>query len=94
MTQAELEQRLIEIVREHHEASGEAPVEITAHTRPLKDLPGFDSVYCVQATLAAAGELDKELDFMNVFIDGHKSLTIAEAAKRLLASKNLPGNVT
>jgi hypothetical protein len=89
MSQTELEQLLIRLVREHQEASGYAPVEITPHTRPLEDVPGFDSVYCVQTTVAAAGKLHKNLDFLDAFIDGRKSLTIAEAAKRLLEAESL-----
>ncbi len=88
MDQAQLEQLLVQLIREQHELSGNEKAEVTAATRPTKDLPGFDSMACVQATIAAAGELKKELDFTNVFIDGHKALSISEvAAERLLGSR-------
>lgn len=83
MNKEEIEQMLISIVRELQELSGREMAEISVETRPAEDIPGFDSLNCVEATIDAASRLDKEVNFNNVFFDDNKSLSIEEAAARL-----------
>lgn len=85
MNQTEIEQMLIDIVCNLQELSGREKVEISAGTRPIEDVPGFDSLNCVEATIDAVDKLDKNLDFNNVFFDDNKALTIQQAAVRLLS---------
>lgn len=85
MNQAEIEKMLIEIVCDLQELSGRERVEISPETRPLEDIPGFDSLNCVEATIDAIDRLDKNLDFNNVFFDDNQALTIQQAATRLLS---------
>lgn len=84
MNKEEIEQMLISIVRELQELSGREMTEISVRTRPIEDMPGFDSLNCVEATIDAAGRLGKEVNFNNVFFYDNKSLSIQEAATRLL----------
>jgi hypothetical protein len=83
MNKEEIEQMLISVVRELQELSGREMVNISVDTRPTEDIPGFDSLNCVEATIDAAGRISKEVKFNNVFFDGTKSLCIKEAATRL-----------
>ena len=85
MNQTQIEKMLINIVCNLQELSGREKVEISAGTRPIEDVPGFDSLNCVEATIEAIDQLDKNLDFNNVFFDDNKSLTIQQAAVRLLS---------
>jgi len=84
MNKEEIEQMLISVVRELQELSGREMAEISVGTRPTEDIPGFDSLNCVEATIDAASRLGKEVNFNNVFFVDNKSLTIQEAAARLL----------
>jgi len=84
MKKKEIEQMLINVVRELQELSGRDMVEISTGTRPIEDVPGFDSLNCVEATIDAASRLGEEVNFNNVFFDGNKSLSIQEAAVRLM----------
>jgi len=84
MNKEEIEQMLINVVRELQELSGRDMVKISVGTRPIEDVPGFDSLNCVEATIDAASRLGKEVNFNNVFFDDNKSLSIQEAAVRLM----------
>lgn len=84
MNQTEMEQMLIGIVRDLQELSGREATEISAVTRPVEDIPGFDSLNCVEATIDAASKLNKEIKLNNIFFEDNKSLSIKEAATRLL----------
>lgn len=83
MNKEEIEQMLISVVRELQELSGREMVNISVDTRPTEDIPGFDSLNCVEATIDATGRIGKEVKFNNVFFDDNKSLSIKEAATRL-----------
>lgn len=86
MNQTEIEEMLINIVCNLQELSGREKVEVSAGTSPIEDVPGFDSLNCVEATIEAIDRLEKDLDFNNVFFDDNKSLTIQQAAVRLLST--------
>ena len=86
MSQTQIEKMLIDIVCNLQEISGREKVEVSAGTSPIEDVPGFDSLNCVEATIEATDRLDKNLDFDNVFFDDNKALTIQQAAVRLLSS--------
>lgn len=85
MNQIEIEKILIDIVCNIQELSGREKVEISTGTRPLEDIPGFDSLNCVEATIDAIDRLDKNLDFNNIFFDDNKALTIQQAALRFVS---------
>lgn len=85
MNQSQIEKMLIDIVCNLQELSGREKVEVSAGTSPIDDVPGFDSLNCVEATIEATERLDRNLDFNNVFFDDNKALTIQQAAVRLLS---------
>jgi len=84
MTKSEIEQLLIKIVCGLQDLSGREKVEVTPGTRPIHDLPGFDSLNGVEATIEVGDELHLEFDFNNVLVADEKVLTIEQAATRLL----------
>lgn len=84
MNQSEIEQMLIDIVCQLQETSGRVEIAVNLDTRPILDMPGFDSLNGVEATIEALDRLNLNLDFDNVFVDAEKTLTIQQAAARLL----------
>lgn len=84
MTQAEMEIMIIEVVCKIQDLSGREKVAVTPWTRPVTDVPGFDSLNGVEATVDMLDRLKLELEFNNVLVDDSKALTVAEAATRLL----------
>lgn len=85
MTQGEIEQMLIKIVCEIQTLSGRETVDVSNATRPVLDMPGFDSLNGVEATVEAIDKLQQDLKFNNVFVEDDKALTIHQAASRLLS---------
>jgi acyl carrier protein len=85
MTQTEMEQLLIDVVSNIQEVSGREKSGITIGSRPVLDVPGFDSLNGVEATVDALDRLALDLEFNNVFVDNEKALTIRQAAVRLLS---------
>ncbi len=86
MDQATIEKLLSDTVRALQELSGREHVAITARTRPVLDVPGFDSLNGVEATIEVLGQLGLETDFNNIFVEEDKALSISQAAKRLVKS--------
>lgn len=84
MNQSQIEKMLIDIVCDLQELSGREKVDVTVGTNPIEDVPGFDSLNCVEATIEATGRLGRDLDFNNMFFENNKALTIQQAAIRLL----------
>lgn len=87
MEQIEIEIMLIAIVTNLQVMSGREELAVTRDTDPLEDLPDFDSLNGVEATVDAMEQLELDLDFNNVFVKDEKTLTIAEAAERLFESQ-------
>ena len=85
MKQDEIEGMLIAVVCELQELSGREAIPVSATTRPVLDMPGFDSLNGVEATIDALDRLKLDLDFNNVFVENDKALTIRQAASRLVA---------
>lgn len=85
MKAADLQQMLIDIVQEIQTISGRESANLEEHTRPLDEVPGFDSLNGVEATIEALHRMNLDADFNNVFIADGKSLTFGEAAARLSA---------
>ena len=85
MTQTEIEQILIELIKNIQVMSGRPDVVIDASTRPIGDLDEFDSLNAVELTVEFADRLKFEPDSNNVLLADDKPLSIAEAAHRLLS---------
>lgn len=86
MKQAEIEQMLIKVVCDIQEQSGREVVDVCGETCPILDLEDFDSLNGVEATVDVFDQLELELDFNNVFVEGNQALTITQAAKRIYES--------
>lgn len=84
MTQSELEKMIIDVVCKIQQLSGREMITVTSDTRPVTELPGFDSLNGVEATIDVMDRLELDLVFNNVLVDDSKALTVSEAAKRLL----------
>ncbi len=88
MTQAEIERMLIEVVCQIQEISGREGVDVTSDTRPVLDMPGFDSLNGVESTIELSGRINKDVPFNNIFVEESKALSIRQAGTRLLACIN------
>lgn len=84
MNQSELEQILIDVVCQLQQTSGREATGVGIQSKPAVDVPGFDSLNAVEATVEVICRLNVDLEFNNVFVEGEKILTIQEAATRLL----------
>jgi len=83
MTQSEIEIVLISVVRELQTLSGRVEVNVTKDTCPLDDMPGFDSLNGVEATIEVADRLNIKIEDNDIFAENGKALTIAAAAARI-----------
>ena len=88
MNQEQIESMLIEVVCEIQKISGRPIVDVTADTKPVVDMPGFDSLNGVESTIEVSGRINKDVPFNNVFVDDKKALTIRQASVRLLSFIN------
>jgi hypothetical protein len=79
--------RLVEVHREIQEEGGHDPGTIGPETRPLEDLPGFDSMLVPDAVRQLARkvgiELPKDTKIKNIFVseEGTKKHNIREVAE-------------
>ena len=83
MNQSEIEHLLMGVVREIQILSGRKDVDVTPDTCPILDVPGFDSLNGVEATIDVLARLKLTLEANNVFADDSGALTIREAAAKL-----------
>lgn len=93
MNQIELEQLIIEVLREIQSKSGQPPSKIDRQTHPLGGIPGFDSVLAVEASVELEHHLGREVPDINVFFDedDERTLSIQEAAENLYRLLNVHG---
>lgn len=86
MTHTEIERVLIEVIYKIQELSGRETVHVDPQTRPVIDLPEFDSLNGVEVTVDLMDRLKVEFEFNNMLVEDGRALTISEAAGRLLQS--------
>lgn len=94
MDKANIQNRLIEIITQNAQVmnpGGKIP-EITSTTKPLTDLPDFDSLTCVALTVDCCTEFQIEDDKLQSFFvevdkvnKSTKFLTIEEVADKILS---------
>lgn len=84
MTQSEIETVLISVVRELQALSGRVEVNVTKDTCPLNDMPGFDSLNGVEATIEVVDRLKIKIEDNDIFAENGNALTIAAAGARIL----------
>jgi len=85
MTKVEIEQTLIEILRELQAGTGDQPCEITPTTTPLTDLGFFDSLLALETTIVLEERVGVSWKDDSVFADIESSnpLTVAQIADLL-----------
>lgn len=74
---------LIGVVKDIQQCSGDVTSMVSGSTCPLKDLPSFDSIICVETITVLSISLGIEIaDNINIFVaeDGKRLLTIDEAS--------------
>lgn len=86
MDEKEVMGKIIAVVRQVQETSGRPVGDINPSTRPIGDVPGFDSLNGVEASVILSESLGYELlaDY-NTFVskDGRRALTVSEITDNL-----------
>ena len=87
MTKAEIEQTLVDLLKELQVTTGEGACEVTTATVPLRDLSFFDSLLALETTVVLEEKFGVSWDQDSVFTekDATRPLTVAEIAERLAA---------
>lgn len=84
----EVEACVIEAVREVQRLGGCPDIKVTLQTRPMDDLPDFDSLRGVEAVVTLSIKLGCEIgcgkDDVNLFKRGGKALSIADVTDRVV----------
>src|SRR5712691_3762027 len=86
MTPGELTTLIVEVLSGLQQESGRSDVEIVETTRPIGDLPRFDSLSGLEATVELADRLDCHIpEDTNLFINesGTRPLRVHQVAERL-----------
>ncbi|MCH8243606.1 MAG: hypothetical protein IH897_13490 [Planctomycetes bacterium] len=87
MTQETAEAAVIEVIVEIQEMGGLEACGINAETKPIGDVPGFDSLNACEATVAVAARLRMDIpNEANIFINkaGDTALSVEEIAARIM----------
>ena len=87
MTRQQAEAAVIGAIVEIQEMSGRECLNIGANTKPIGDVPEFDSLNAFEATVEVAARLRMEIpNEANIFINeaGDRVLSVREIAGRLM----------
>lgn len=88
MTRQEIEGAVIRaLISIQADESGRELVPIGPDTRPIAELPGFDTLNGVEATLLLERALGRELGTDQLFVsaDGRRALPVSEVVERLFS---------
>lgn len=93
MSVERVEQIIIEVLAEIQTISGRGLIPMCGTTCAIGDLPGFDSLNGIEATLEISTRLKYDFDVDNLLVDesGHCALTIREIAQRAWQLMNKAG---
>lgn len=85
MTAQEISTAITEAINAIQQTSGNPLVPVLPESKPIGDLPGFDSLLGLEVTL----ELERvvgNLPWQNLFVNDHqtKALTVGEVVSRIL----------
>ena len=85
MDRAVILEKVIEAVQQIQTVSGRAIGEIHSGTKPVEDTEGFDSMSGLEATMALAQSLGRDIQEDNLFVsgDGRRALSVAEVTDNL-----------
>lgn len=88
MNREDIQTKLLQAIRQVQELSGYLDAVIDVNTCPIKDLPDFDSLRGVEATIMLGGLLNCEIKGdVNLFVseNGRRALQIREIVDRIYA---------
>jgi len=90
MDKQQIQQVLIEVLTEIQTNSGQPAIEIDEDTCPISDLPGFDSLTGIEATVELTHRLGHQMTYENIFVNSKwtRALRIREIADRLYGMLN------
>jgi acyl carrier protein len=76
-------QRIARILDDVQKLSGHPRAEISGSTRPIGDLPEFDSLNGVEVTVMLCQEFGFEFPLTNIFVsdDGAKARSVSQVAR-------------
>lgn len=97
MTRQQAETAVIDVIVEIQEMSGRKCPGIGARTKPIGDVPRFDSLNAFEATVAVAARLRMDIpNEANIFINeaGDTALSVREIAGRLMRIAETSEGVT
>lgn len=91
MTKDEIEQTLIDLLKELQVVTGDTSCDVTPATTPITDLGFFDSLLALETTVLLEDKLGASWDQDSVFVakDNTKALTVAEIAEKLAAASGI-----
>lgn len=84
MTRKEVVEAVVDAVAEVQGISGRACPKITASTKPIGDVPGFDSLNALEATIVIMERLGVDVpEGTNIFVSeaGDSALSVNEVAR-------------
>lgn len=85
MTQEEAEAAVIDVIVEIQEMSGRETCDIDARTKPIDDVPEFDSLNAFEATATVAKRMGLDIPCEeSLFKAGSQARTVWEIAGRLM----------
>ncbi len=87
MTREQAETAVIGVIAEIQEMSGRECPDLGGKTKPIGDVPGFDSLNALEATVAVEARLKMDVpNEANIFINdaGDTALSVREIADRLM----------
>jgi len=93
MKKTEIIKVIVDVLQEIQSISGRPSTEINANTRPISDLPQFDSLNGVEATVELSTRLGFDLPQVNAFIndEGNSALTVSEIADAICETATSKG---
>ncbi|MFA6312595.1 MAG: hypothetical protein WCV99_08285 [Sterolibacterium sp.] len=79
-----VQQMVIEVLGDIQTISGRDLIPMSGSTCAIGELPGFDSLNGIEATLEISARLGYDLEVDNLLVDesGNRALTIREIAER------------
>lgn len=91
MTRIEIEQTLIDLLKELQDVTGDSSCNVTTTTMPLRDLAFFDSLLALETTVTLEEKLGASWDQDSVFVDKESAvaLTVSEIAQKLATASGI-----
>lgn len=94
MKKPEVIKVIVEVLQEIQSIGGRPATPVNENTRPISDLPQFDSLNGVEATVELSSRLGCDLPQVNAFIndEGNSALAVSEIADAICATVTSKGS--